>query len=278
MNVSDFQSGTTLNIKTVGSATLQEAGEETPLVYNPIDTGTVTLTINNFKGDAWYVTQTLREDGTDIPALMAARSMESVRAFQEEKESKFLKVCNDAQTDDDPNTINGHAHRIASAETNNVLALSHLIAMKLAFDKANVPMAGRVAILDPVCAATLDGLVSISKDVTPFGQKILENGFDNEHEFLMKLYGWNIITSNRLDKGSFGDGTTTVSNGVANVFMCIADDNCKPIMGADRRLPRVEGEHNKDEDRDEFVARARYGFGPQRVDTLGILITDATNY
>ena len=47
-NVSDFQSGTTLNIKTVGSATLQEAGEETPLVYNPIDTGTVTLTINNF--------------------------------------------------------------------------------------------------------------------------------------------------------------------------------------------------------------------------------------
>jgi hypothetical protein len=277
-NVSDFGSGTTLNIKTIGSATLQEAGEEVPLIYNPIDTGTVTLVIDNFKGDAWSVSQTLREDGTDIEALMSARATESVRAFQEVKETKFLKVCNDAQTDADDNDINGFAHRIASAETNNVLALSHLIAMKLAFDKAQVPMAGRVAILDPICAATLDGLVSISKDVTPFAQKILENGFGNDHEFLMNLYGWNIITSNRLDKGSFSDGTTTVADGVANVFMCIADDNCKPIMGADRRLPRVEGEHNKDEDRDEFVARARYGFGPQRVDTLGILITSASSY
>ena len=105
---------------------------------------------------------------------------------------------------------------------------------------------------------------------------VLVDGFDGDHEYVMNLYGWNIITSNRLPKGSFGDGTTTVTTGVANVFMSVADDNTKPIMAAWRRMPKVEGERNKDLRRDEFVTSARWGFGTQRVDTLGILITDAT--
>ena len=54
-DVSDFGSGTTLNIKTVGTVTLQDAQEDVPLVYNPIDTNTVTLSITDYVGDAWYV-------------------------------------------------------------------------------------------------------------------------------------------------------------------------------------------------------------------------------
>lgn len=208
---------------------------------------------------------------------MAGRSAESTRAIQETFESRFLRKVATSQTNGNPNTINGFAHRIASAETNNVISLGHFIKMKLAFDKANVPMAGRIAIVDPVVAATLDGLVSITHDVTPFGQRILENGFDRDHQFLMNLYGWNIITSNRLHKGSLGDGTTTVADGVANLFMCVADDNTKPVMAAWRRMPRVEGERNKDLRRDEFVTSARFGFGTQRVDTLGVVVTSATN-
>jgi len=138
-------------------------------------------------------------------------------------------------------------------------------------------MAGRVAIVDPVVGATLDKLISIGRDVTPFGEKILASGWDRDHQFMMNLYGWNIITSNRLQTGSFSDGTTTVANGVANVFMCVADDNTKPIMAAWRRMPRVEGERNKDLRRDEFVTSSRWGFGTQRVDTLGIVITSAVN-
>ena len=276
-NVSDFGSGTTLHIKTVGTVTIQDGAEDVAFDYTPIESGEVTLTITDYIGDAWYVTDELREDGAQVEALMSARSSESTRAIQETFETRFLRKANTSQTNANPNTINGFAHRIASAETNGVFALSHLIRMKLAFDKANVPAAGRVFICDPVVAATLDGLVTINRDVTPFGQKILENGFDREHSFLMNLYGWNIITSNRLDKGSFGDGTTTITNGVANVFMSLSDDNTKPIMGAWRRMPKVEGERNKDLRRDEFVTSCRWGLGTQRVDTLGILITDATN-
>lgn len=276
-NVSDFGSGTTLHIKTVGTVTIQDGAEEVAFDYTPIESGEVTLTITDYVGDAWYVTDELREDGAQVEALMSARSSESTRAIQEIFETRFLKKANTSQTNAAANQVNGFAHRIASAETNNVISLNHFISMKLAFDKANVPMAGRVAIVDPVVAATLDKTVSLARDVTPFGQKILENGFDREHTFLMNLFGWNIITSNRLDTGTFSDGTTSVSNAVANVFMSVADDNTKPIMAAWRRMPKVEGERNKDLRRDEFVTSARWGFGTQRVDTLGIVITSAVN-
>ncbi len=276
-NVSDFGSGTTLHIKTVGTVTIQDGAEEVPFDYTPIESGEVTLTITDYVGDAWYVTDELREDGAQVEALMSARSSESTRAIQEIFETRFLKKANTSQTNAAANAVNGFAHRIASAETNNVISLNHFISMKLAFDKANVPMAGRVAIVDPVVAATLDKTVTLGRDVTPFAANILANGFDREHSFLMNLYGWNIITSNRLDTGTFSDGTTSVSNAVANVFMSVADDNTKPVMAAWRRMPKVEGERNKDLRRDEFVTSARWGFGTQRVDTLGIVITSAVN-
>lgn len=276
-NVSDFGNGNTLHIKTIGTVTIQDGAEEVAFDYSPIESGEVTLTITDYVGDAWYVTDELREDGAQVEALMAGRSQESTRAIQEIFESRFLRKCNTSQTNANANTINGFAHRIASAVANNVIALDHFISMKLAFDKANAPMAGRVAIVDPVVGATLDRLISVARDVTPFGQSILEGGWARDHQFLMNLYGWNIVTSNRLHTGSFGDGTTNIANGVANVFMCVADDNTKPIMAAWRRMPRVEGERNKDLRRDEFVTSARWGFGTQRVDTLGIVITSAVN-
>lgn len=274
-NVSDFGNGTTLHIKTVGTVTIQDGAEEVPFDYSPIESGEVTLTITDYVGDAWYVTDELREDGAQVEALMSARSSESTRAIQETFESRFLRKCNTSQTNANANTVNGFAHRVTSTATNNVATLNHFVDMKLAFDKANVPMAGRIAIVDPVVGATLDKLVSIGRDVTPFAERIMADGWAREHQFMMNLYGWNIITSNRLDTGTFSDGTTAIA-GVANVFMSVADDNTKPIMAAWRRMPKVEGERNKDLRRDEFVTSARWGFGTQRVDTLGILITSAT--
>lgn len=281
-NVGDFSSGEILNIKTVGSVTLQEASEDTPLVYNPIETGNITLTITDYVGDAWYVTDKLREDGDQIESLMAQRGMESTRAVQENFETRFLETANAAQTVTDPNLINGFAHRIASSiatsGSENTFDLDHLVAMRLAFKKANVPAEGNVFICDTTVEASLNRLVSVTTDVTPWAAQIIEGGMASGMQFIMKLMGWNIITSNRLPTGSFGDGTTTVTNGVANIFMNVLDDQTKPIMGVWRRHPKTEGERNKDFARDEFVSRARFGFGPQRVDTLGVLITDAAKY
>jgi len=275
-NVADFGSGDTLNIPTIGSVTIQEGTENEAFVYNPIDTGRVSLVISDYVGDAWYVSDDTREDGTNIDALMAARSAESTRAIQENFETRFLATANAGQTNAAANLINGFAHRIASAETNDVFSTAHLVSMRLAFDKANVPMQGRVFIADPVVEATLNNLVTITNDVTPFASEILRSGMSAGMRFVGQLYGFDIILSNRLPTGTFGDGTETVAGGVANIAMCVLDDQTKPVMAAWRRLPRVEGERNKDLRRDEFVVSARWGVGVQRVDTLGVIITSAT--
>ena len=276
-NITDFQSGDTLHIKTVGDVTLQEAAEDTALVYNPIETGEITFSISDYKGDAWYVTDDLREDGTNIDMLMSQRSLASTRAFQEAFESRYLEVAALAYPNSDPYLHNGFPHKVVSAETNGVFALSHLVKMGLAFNKANVPAMGRIFIADPIIEATMNLLVNITSDVSAFAVEILEKGLGNGQRFYKNFYGWDILLSNRLHVATGNDGTTSITNGVWNLFMCILDDQTKPLMGAIRRMPKVEGERNKDRARDEFITRSRYGFGVQRMDTLGVLVTHATN-
>jgi hypothetical protein len=280
-NITDFADGTTLNIKTIGTVTVQEAEEDAPLVYAPIETGTIQFNITQYVGDAWYVTDDLREDGAQIDTLMAQRSAESTRALQEKFETDFMQTAGtyyQTTITGTPGNINGFPHFIVSAASGNVAKVNHFLRFKLAFDKAYVPDEGRIAIVDPVVAATLNGYVTLTSNITSFAKDLIEGGLARGQRFYWNLFGWDVITSNRLPQGSWNDGTTTLTAGVGNLFMCILDDQTKPVMGAWRRLPKVEGERNKDRARDEFVVRSRYGFGVQRVDTLGCLATSPTNY
>jgi hypothetical protein len=281
-DVSDFGAGETLHIKTMGTATIQEVEEDTPLIYNPIETSEVFLSITDYVGDAWYVTDVLRQDGSQIDTLLAQRGVEATRAIQQHFETRYLNVAYTAQVPADPNLVNGFTHRFIGTGTNETMAEIDLINLRLAFDKANIPQAGRVAIVDPVVAATFQTKVIITSDSlnrNPKFQAILENGFDQEHQFVMNLHGWDIWTSNLLTEvpaGTDVDGNVTVAAGVANIFMSILDDNTKPLMNAWRQPPKVEGERNKDRQRDEFVTTARWGVGSQRQDTLGVIVTSAT--
>ena len=286
-DVSDFGSGDTLSIKTIGEAQIQEVEEDVAITYAPIETGVVQLTITDYIGDGWFVSDKMRQDGAQIEQLLAVRGKEATRAIQEYYETRAFSVLNSAQTATAVNNVNGFAHRRVATGTNDTLALSDLIKMRLAFDKAEVPMAGRMGIVDPVVEATLNVVFNITAQVgnlaaNPTVQNIFENGFAREHSFVISLYGWNIMTSNRLPNGitetiaSQDSGSAAVTAGVANIFMCVADDHCKPLMSAWRQMPRVEGERNKDRQRDEFVQTARFGLGVQRVDTLGVILTSAT--
>jgi len=287
-NVSDFGSGEVLHIKTMGDAQIQEVAEDAPITYSPIETGEVELRITEYIGDGWYITDKMRQDGAQIEGLLAQRGKEATRAIQERYETQALATLNAGQTDGDGNAVNGFAHRTVGSGASNVMQLTDLIAMRLAFNKAQVPYGGRIGIVDPVVEATLNtafNIVSHAGGIANSGnlgassatQGIFENGFDRDHTFVTSLYGFDIMTSNRLPTGEFSDGTTSVPGAVANIFMCIADDNCKPLMTAWRQPPRVEGERNKDLQRDEYVQTARFGFGIQRKDTLAVLITSATS-
>ena len=277
-NVTDFGSGTTLNIKTVGSVTVQDVAEDVAVDYTPIESGTIKMTIDNYMGDAWYVTDDLKEDGAQIDALMTARSMESARAIKEVFETRFLARAVSALTPSNPNAVNGFNHMLVGSGANNTITINDFIAMRLAFDKANVPAGGRIAIVDPITAASFCKLIQLTGDIQPWPQSILANGFDRDHTYVTTIHGWTVITSNRLPRGSFSDGTVTVANGVANLFMSVADDNTKPVMAAWRRMPSIETERNKDKRRQEFTTSCRFGFGVQRLDTIGVIATNASVY
>ena len=278
-NVTDFGSGTTLNIKTIGTVGIQDVVENQPLIYNAIDTGTVTLTITEYVGDAFYITDPLRQDGAQVEVLLAERAAEGTRAIQENFETVWMKAANDAQTAADANNINGFAHRIGATGTNQTLELLDLINMRLSFDKANVPQAGRIGIVDPIVEATLNQkfVGSFAIDHIPKFQAVLEEGFVRDHKFIGNLFGFDLWTSNRLPRiASETVGAVTITTGVANIFMCVMSDSVKPMMVAWRQMPRTENERNKDLQRDEFLTTARWGVGAQRVESLGVILTDET--
>lgn len=292
-DVSDFGNGTTLNIKTVGTVTLQDAAEDTPLVYNPIDTGTITLTITDYVGDAWKVSDDLREDGSQIDTLMGMRAMESTRAFGEQHETRFLTVAGTSQTLASVNLVNGRPHRWVaggSGGTSRNMTFADFVAMKLAFDKANVPASGRIAIVDPIVEATINGLVlnTTSVNYNPQFEGLMTTGFAASHRFVRNIMGFDVYTSNYLpvktateviDASTYSLANDTAEIGdVQNVFMCVADDSCKPVMHAWRRMPKTEGWRAEEERGDKFQVTSRYGFGAQRLDTLGVILTSASTY
>lgn len=285
-NVTDFPNGTTLNIKTIGSATIQEITEDEDITYNPIESGNIQLQISDYIGDGFYVTDIMRQDGAQVEQLLSMRASEGTRAIQETFESRFLETLVNGQTLQDPNTVNGFAHRsIATGGTNQVMTEADLIDMRLAFDKANVPMNGRIALVDPIVAAAFSKTIQLTSNTGGIGasgelfQQLVKDGFDKDHKFVTDIHGWQIWTSNRLPTCGAGfdvDGTDSITRaGVANIFMCVADDQCKPGMVAWRQTPSTETDRDISKGRDEFVTKTRWGDGIQRQDTLGVIYCDS---
>ena len=280
-NVTDFPNGTTLNIKTIGSATIQEITEDEDITYNPIESGNIQLSISDYIGDGFYVTDIMRQDGAQVEQLLSMRASEGTRAIQETFESRFLATLDASQVQGGSNDINGFAHRsIASGGTNQVMTEADLIDMRLAYDQANVPLNGRIAIV----AATFSKTIQLTSNTGGIGasgelfQQLVKDGFDKDHKFVTDIHGWQIWTSNRLPTCGAGfdvDGNTITRAGVANIFMCVADDQCKPGMVAWRQTPTTETDRDISKGRDEFVTKTRWGDGVQRQDSLGVIYCDS---
>ena len=221
------------------------------------------------------------------------RAMESTRALQEYFETRFLATVNGAQTASGLNVINGVPHRWVADDGTTVgkIHLDDFRHMKLAFDKANVPQAGRIAIVDPTVEAAINANFTASAAISynPMFEGIVNEGFAREHKFVKNIFGWDIYTSNYLPAVSEtinasgyavsqGDSSASSANGVSNIFMSVLDDNTKPVMRAWRQAPVTETRRNFELKRDEFDVTARFGLGAQRVDTIGCILTDTTKY
>jgi hypothetical protein len=291
-DVGMFGSGTTLNVKTIGDATIQDLAEDVEPVFAPIDTGTLTLSITDWVGDSWYITDKMREDGSQVDALVAMRAQSATRALAEYHETRFLTAANAAQTSANVNLVNGRPHRWVAGgagATNRVMTLEDFIAAKLAFDKANVPAFGRIAIIDPIVEATLNSLTNlVNVSNNPRFEGIVTEGFAKQNRFVKNIFGFDVYISNllpvktateALNASSYGLANDTAEIGdVANLFMCVADDQVKPLMHAWRRQVKTETWRQHGLERDAFKTSSRFGFGAQRTDSLITILTTSTTY
>jgi hypothetical protein len=223
---------------------------------------------------------------------MAMRAMESTRALGENHETRFMAVANAGQTAANLNLVNARPHRFVGSAAGNArtITLADFVAMKLSFDKANSPAGGRIAVVDPIVEATLNSLISATTVVnnTPQFQGVLNEGFARDHRFVRNIMGWDIYTSNFLPSLTAAEAINATSVGLtnetaaigdkANIFMCVADDSCKPVMHAWRRAPQTEGWRAEEERGDKYQVTSRFGFGVQRLDTLGVVLTHPSNY
>jgi hypothetical protein len=285
-DVSDFADGDTLTIPVLGEGVIRDYQEGQAVKYDPIDSGTLTLTITEYVQAGTSISRKLQQDGYKAAELEAMIPSEHLRLIQERYESDMLGQQS-KQTPSQTNSINGFAHRwVAYNGTSvGVINLEDFLYMKLAFDKALLPENGRVAIVDPVVEAALNVHVgSQAFTNNPQFQGLVETGFARSHRFVRNIFGWDIYVSNRLAtvtetiNGGPHNSSRSVTAGKANVFMCVADDMTKPFMGAWRQMPKVDGEFNKDLQQDEYVTTARWGFGLQRPQALGVVLTSATAY
>lgn len=286
-DVSDFGDGDTLFIPVMGESVLREYTEDTPVQYDAVDTGQITLQITEYVSAASYVTRKLQQDGYKAAALEASIPREHLRLIKERYETDMLAQAN-KQVLADPNTINGFAHRWVanSTATLGVISLEDFLYAKLAFDKAYIPDEGRICIVDPVTEAALNVAVGNQAFINnPQFEGIVNTGFARGRRFVRNIYGFDIWVSDRLPRidsetivGGPHGGSAAITGGVANIFMNVLDDQHKPFMGAWRQAPQTDGEFNKDFQRDEYVTTARWGFGLQRPQSLIVVISSATVY
>lgn len=284
-DVSDFGDGDTLFIPVMGETVLREYAEDQPIIYDAVDTGQISLTITEYVSAASYITRKLQQDGYKAAALEAQVPKDHLRLIKERYETDLLAQSN-KQTLGNTNAINGFAHRyIASGATNKFLTLEDIMYAKLAMDKANIPDEGRIAIVDAVTEAALNVQIGNQAFINnPQFEGIVNTGFAKGRRFVRNIYGFDIWVSDRLPRIASesitgGPGSnTSLEGGVANLFMCVVDDQHTPFMGAWRQAPTTDGEFNKDFQRDEYVTTARWGFGMQRPQSLVTVLTSATAY
>lgn len=281
----EFPDGDTAFFDQVGQRTVKQYAENTPVDFSKIDTSRIKLEVTEYPQDGFYITDKQKQDSWKAAQFWSANVDESLLAFERQLETDILSTANQ-QVLDDPNLINGQPHRFVATGTNQVITLDDLRKAKLSMDKARVPAAGRVLLIDPSVEFTLNALVQITeptsgdiynKDV----QGIINTGFGSELMFNRTIFGFNIMISHNLPKVASetidaGAGDVTVTNGVVNIALSMASADATPFMGVLRQSPQSEFYRNTTYRRDEWSTVARWGFALQRPESLVTILTSET--
>lgn len=280
--LSGFPDGNTFIIPSIGELPMRETDENTPVIYDTMDTGEFQFTIDRYVEAATFITDKAKQDAYYSAQLIGMFPTKMRRALDENLESSVFALAN-SQTAASTNSINGAEHRfVASGNTNTTLSLNDFAKAKFALDKAQAH-GPRVAVVDPSQEYVLNVSTQVQTSENPRFEGILNTGFVDGvtgMRFIRNIYGFDVYVSNFLPAPTEAAASTinsvaVPSNPVANIFMTVGGD-LTPFVGAYRQLPRVEYERNKDLRRDEYVMNARFGLKLYRPECMVVVISKNT--
>lgn len=289
----EFTDGTMLTRPIIGDLDVNDYVEDEAVKYMPLDSGEFNFEITEYKSSATYITEKARLDGYYMSQLESSFVPRMNRAIMNDMEAFIMKQGQPvtggkphAQVANDANRINGAAHRWVAGDLldgRRVLGPRDFAKANLSFNKMNIPTANRMAIVDSSTAFVLEtatNLVNVSDN--PMYEGIITQGLSDGKRFVRNIYGFDVYTSEYLPRaGVDGNGAIETIDGVAltaegaqtNLFFSATADML-PWIGAWRQQPKVDGEWNKDFQRQEYVTTAYYGAAPQNRHNLITVLSD----
>ena len=285
--INDFGDGDNFKISTLGELAIDQMSEAVSLPERRPDTGQFVFNINEFVGVKVPYTDKFLEDDFLAPAAIAALPRKMKRAFDEYYETQVLKLHR-VQTNNASNTINGARHRITASGASRTMALKDIAYARYTLQKAKAPLTNLVAIVDP----SFEFNTNITSTITDISNNarwegIIETGMGlpDGVRWLRNIYGFDFYVSDYLDSETAIEaaltnyaGTTvaTVVGDKANIFMTLADDECKPFIGAWRRTPKIVSWRDEDIETEYHQLSARFGLNLYRPESLITVFTSTT--
>lgn len=267
VNWIDFPDGTTLTIPSIGTLDAYDYVEDTAVEYTPMALGEFQFTINQYYISATYITNKARQDLFYASQLEARFLPEQRFAIMSKVESHIFNQGQPGtpggQTASNLNNINGAAHRWVGSGTvgaAKTVGLKDFAKARYSLKKAVVPDNNLVAVVDPSFEYyfnTQAGFLDVSYN--PMWEGIVSTGVATGMRFMRNIYGFDVYVSNYLP-GGFSetiDGQASGAGATAALFFSAAP-SLKPWIGAWRQQPKVDGEYNKDKQREEYVTSARF--------------------
>lgn len=280
--ITDFPDGTTWNRPIVGEAEQADFAEGQAIKYNKMDTGNFTFSFDQYKYSANSISAKFKRDSywaSEVEAMFVPRQH---RAIMEGVETRIFNRANAGQTVSDPNVINEADHRWVGSGLSESIATIDFARAHYALTKANVPMTGLCAVVDPTVAYTIQTQANIVNLISPqpMWESVNREGIMTGFKFRFNIFGFDVYVSNYLPRNiaetitATGQSARSTTVGVANMFFSAAPGDTLPIIGAFRQMPNVDSEWNKDLQQDEYVTITEYGFKLYRPENMIIVLTD----
>lgn len=285
VNWIDFPDGNTMTIPSIGTLDATDYVEDTAVEYTPMDLGEFQFSITAYKQSGTYITNKMRQDAFYSAQLEATFVPSENRAIMTALEADILRQGQpgtpNGQVASSENNINGAAHRWVGSNTvnsNQTLGFKDFAKARYALKRANVPDTNLIAIVDPSVEYVFN-TASPTLDVTynPMWEGIVSSGIATGMRFSRNIFGFDIYISNYLPEISTAetiDGATASIGAKANLFFSAAPGMEKPFIGAMRQPPKVDGEYNKDFQREEYVTTARWGVKLYREENFITVLTE----